>query len=133
MTSKTCTVLLGVTTLCAWGSLAEIVKALLRQQPIVNGIGVLMVLSTLAAGGVWWYFRSRGLRPEVKSFVGSVPQGAALLSVCVLAFVVPGFFSRGTDIIDLVVTAVIAGAVVWLVLHLLRRRYFTPPDSPSDL
>ena len=32
--SRIFTILLGISTLCAWGSLGEIVKAVLRDRPI---------------------------------------------------------------------------------------------------
>ncbi|RAG62159.1 hypothetical protein DN536_38345, partial [Burkholderia multivorans] len=66
-------------------------------------------------------------------FVGSIPRGAALLCTYVFAFVLPGFFARGADVVDLVYTAIVAATVVWFVLYLLRKRYFTPPDSPEGL
>lgn len=133
MTSKFYTVLLGATVLCAWGSLAEIVKALLRQQPVAGAVWTALVISALGAVGVWLLFRSKGVRPEVKSFVGSIPRGAALLCTYVFAFVLPGFVARGADVVELVFTAIVAAAVVWFVLYLLRKRYFTPPDSPEGL
>lgn len=133
MTSKTYTVLLGVSALCAWGSLAEIVKALLRQQPVAGVVWAMLGVSALVAVGVWLFYRAKGSRPEIKRFIGSVPQGAALLCAYVFAFVLPGFFARGADLFDLVFTAVVVGAVVWLILYLLRKRYFTPPDSPESL
>ncbi|MBE8146726.1 hypothetical protein IOD13_12430 [Brevibacterium casei] len=133
MTSKFYTVLLGATVLCAWGSLAEIVKALLRQQPVAGAVWTALVISALGAVGVWLLFRSKGVRPEVKSFVGGIPRGAALLCTYVFAFVLPGFFARGADVVDLVYTAIVATTVVWFVLYLLRKRYFTPPGSPEGL
>ena len=133
MTSKFYTVLLGATVLCAWGSLAEIVKALLRQQPVAGAVWTALVISALGAVGVGLLFRSKGVRPEVKSFVGSIPRGAALLCTYVFAFVLPGFFARGADVVDLVYTAIVAATVVWFALYLLRKRYFTPPDSPEGL
>lgn len=133
MTSKFYTVLLGATVLCAWGPLAEIVKALLRQQPVAGAVWTALVISALGAVGVWLLFRSKGVRPEVKSFVGSIPRGAALLCTYVFAFVLPGFFARGADVVDLVYTAIVAATVVWFVLYLLRKRYFTPPGSPEGL
>lgn len=107
MTSKFYTVLLGATVLCAWGSLAAIVKALLRQQPVAGAVWTALVISALGAVGVWLLFRSKGVRPEVKSFVGSIPRGAALLCTYVFAFVLPGFFARGADVVDLVYTAIV--------------------------
>lgn len=133
MTSKTYTVLLGAFALCAWGSLAEIVKAILRQQTTTSPLWTVLGISALVAVGVGLFYRSKGARLEIKSFIGSIPHGDALLCVYVFAFVLPGFFVRGADLFDLVFTAVIAAAVVWLVLYLLRKRYFTPPDSPEGL
>ncbi|KZE22275.1 hypothetical protein M3G00_00570 [Brevibacterium casei] len=133
MTSKFYTVLLGATALCAWGSLAEIVKALLRQQPVAGAVWTVLVIAALGAVGVWLFYRSKGVRPEVKAFIGSIPQGAALLCIYVFAFVLPGFSARGADVVDLAFTAIVAAAVVWFVLYLLRKRYFTPPDSPEGL
>lgn len=133
MTSKIYTVLFGVSALCAWGSLAEVVKALLRQQPIPVTMGAILGVSALIAMGVWLFFRAKGTRPEIRSFIGSVSQGAALLCAYVAAFVMPGFFARGADLFDLAFTAVIVAAIVWFVLYLLRKRYFTPPDSPEGL
>lgn len=133
MTSKTYTVLLGVSALCAWGSLAEIVKALLRQQPVGGAVWAIGGISALAAIGVWLFFRANGVRPEVKSFIGSVPQGGTLLSAYTLAFVLPGFFVGGVDLLDLALTAVIAAAVIWLALYWLKKRCFTPPGSIEDL
>ena len=37
------------------------------------------------------------------------------------------------DVVELVFTAIVAATVVWFVLYLLRKRYFTPPDSPEGL
>ncbi len=133
MTSKTYTVLLGVSALCAWGSLAEIVKALLCQQPVGGAVWAIGGISALAAVGVWLFFRANGVRPEVKSFIGSVWRGGALLCAYTLAFVLPGTFAHGVDLIDLVFTAGIAAAVIWLALYWLKKRYFTPPDSLEDL
>lgn len=133
MTSKMYTLLLGVSALCAWGSLAEVVKAFLRHEPVGGVVWGLLGVSALIAVGVWLSYRSKSTRPEVKSFIGSVRQGAALLCAYVLAFVLPGFFARGADMFDLVFTAIVVAVIVWFVLFLLRRRYFTPPDSAEGL
>ena len=133
MTSKVYTLMLCASALCAWGSLAEIVKAALRREPISGLLWPVLGVSLLIAVGVWLYHRARGTRPEIMSFIGSIPLGAALLCICVVAFVLPGFFVRGADPFDLVFTAVVVALVVWLVLRFLRRRYFTPPDTTEGL
>ncbi|MGO2037886.1 MAG: hypothetical protein ACTH2U_15535 [Brevibacterium sp.] len=133
MTSKLFTLLLGATVLCAWGCLAEIVKALLRQEAIPGAIWTTLAVSAAASAGLWVFCRSRQLRPEIRSFLGSSGLGVLLIGVFTAGFVLPGFIARGGDLFDLVFTAVIIAATAGIALYLLRRRYFTPPDTPEGL
>ena len=127
------TILLGISALCAWGSLGEVVKALFRDRPIASLLWMIFGVTTASAIAVWFVFRSRGVDLEVKSFIGSLPLGVVLLCSLVGAFVLPSLLVGGTDVIDVTVTAVVVTAVCGGVMVYLRRTYFTPPDSPEQL
>lgn len=60
MTSKIYILLLCVLAICAWGSLAEIVKAVLRRESISGLLWPVLGVSLLIAVGVWLYHRARG-------------------------------------------------------------------------
>ena len=116
--SRTFTILLGISTLCAWGSLSEIVKAALRERPVDSLLWVMLGAAATSAIIVWSVFRSRSVRLEVRSFIGSVPLGVVLLCSLVVGFVLPSLLVGGADVIDLaatalVIAAVCGGAMLW--------------------
>ena len=131
--SRTFTILLGISTLCAWGSLSEIVKAALRERPVDSLLWVMLGAAATSAMVVWAVFRARSVRLEVRSFIGSVPLGVVLLCSLVGGFVLPSLLVGGADLVDVAVTAVVAAAICVAALIYLRRTYFTPPDSPEGL
>lgn len=131
--SRIFTILLGISAIGAWGSLGEIVKALLRDRPVDSLLWVILAVATASAIAVWSLFRSRGVGLEVRSFIGSVPLGVVLLCSLVGGFVLPSLLVGGTDAIDVTVTAVVIVAVCGGAMLYLRRTYFTPPDSPEEL
>ncbi|MGM0698971.1 MAG: hypothetical protein ACQEVD_08995 [Actinomycetota bacterium] len=131
--SRIFTILLGISTLCAWGSLGEIAKALLRDRPIDSLLWVMLGVAAASAIVVWSVFRASGVRLEVKSFIGSVPLGVVLLCSLVGGFVLPSLLIGGADVIDVAVTAIVVAAVCGGAMFYLRRTYFTPPDSPEEL
>ena len=131
--SRIFTILLGISTLCAWGSLGEIAKAVLRDRPINSLLWVIFVVAAASAMVVWAVFRARSVRLEVRSFIGSVPLGVVLLCSLVGGFVLPSLLVGGADLVDVAVTAVVAAAICVAALIYLRRTYFTPPDSPEGL
>lgn len=128
--SRLFTILLGISTLCAWGSLGEIVKAVLRDRPIDSLLWVMLGAAAASAIVVWSVFRASGARLEVRSFIGSVPLGVVLLMV---GFVLPSLLIGGADVIDVAVTAIVIAAVCGGAMLYLRKAYFTPPDSPEAL
>ena len=127
------TILLGISTLCAWGSLGEIVKALLRDRPIDSLLWAMFGVAAASAIVVWSVFRARGVRLEVRSFIGSVPLGVVLLCSLVGGFVLPSLLVGRTDVIDVAITAIVIAAICGGAMLYLRRTYFTPPDSPEGL
>lgn len=131
--SRTFTILLGISTLCAWGSLSEIVKAALRERPVDSLLWVMLGAAATSAMVVWAVFRARSVRLEVRSFIGSVPLGVVLLCSLVGGFVLPSLLVGGADLVDVAVTAVVAAAICVAAMIYLRRTYFTPPDSPEGL
>lgn len=133
MRSRIFTILLGISTLCAWGSLGEIAKATFRDRPIDSLLWVIFVVAAASAIVAWAVFRARGVRLEVRSFIGSVALGSFLLCSLVGGFVLPSLLVGGTDFVDVAVTAGVAAAVCVAAMIYLRRTYFTPPDSPEEL
>ncbi|HJF76313.1 MAG TPA: hypothetical protein K8V63_06120 [Brevibacterium linens] len=131
--SRLFTILLGISTLCAWGSLGEIVKALLRNRPIDSLLWLMLGAAAASAIVVWSVFRASGVSLEVRSFIGSVPLGVVLLCSLVVGFVLPSLLIGGADVIDVAVTAIVIAAVCGGAMLYLRRAYFTPPDSPEGL
>ncbi|WP_432789024.1 hypothetical protein QYM46_11400 [Brevibacterium sp. K11IcPPYGO002] len=131
--SRIFTILLGVSTLCAWGSLGEIVKALLRDRPIDSLLWVMFGAATASAIVVWSVFRASGVGLEVRSFIGSVPLGVVLLCSLVGGFVLPSLLVGGADVIEVAVTAVVITLVCGGAMLYLRKAYFTPPDSLEGL
>lgn len=131
--SRIFTILLGISALCAWGSLGEIVKALLRDRPIDSLLWVMFGSATASAIVVWSVFRASGIDLEVRSFTGGVPLGVVLLCSLVGGFVLPSLLVGGTDVIDVAVTAVVIFAVCGSAMLYLRKAYFTPPGQPGGV
>lgn len=119
--------------MCAWGSLGGIVKALLRDRPIDSLLWAIFGVAAASAIVVWYVFRARGVRLEVKSFIGSVPLGVGLICSLVGGFVLPSLLVGGANVIDVAVTAIVIAAVCGGAMLYLRRTYFTPPDSTEGL
>ena len=131
--SRLFTILLGISTLCAWGSLGEIVKAFLRDRPIDSLLWFMLGVAAASAIVVWSVFRASRVRLEVRSFIGSVPLGVGLICSLVGGFVLPSLLVGGTNVIDVAVTAIVIAAVCGGAMLYLRKAYFTPPDSPEGL
>ncbi len=82
---------------------------------------------------VWLFFRAKGAALEIKAFLGSKGLGAALIGVYAASFVVPGLIAQSSDVVDLVFTAVVIAVIAGLALFLLRKTFFTPPDTPEGI
>lgn len=133
MTSKAYALLLGAAILCAWGSLSVVAKSVLRGQAMPDNIWIVFAGAGIFTLLVWLYFRAKKAALEIKAFLGSKAQGAVLICVYAAGFTVPGLVTQNTDLFDLVFTAIVIAAIVGLALYFLRKRYFTPPDTPEDI
>ncbi|MGO3334285.1 MAG: hypothetical protein ACTIL3_12095 [Brevibacterium aurantiacum] len=133
MTSEAYTLLLGAGILCAWGSLGVVAKSMLRGQSTPEIIWMVLGGSAVFSLLVWLFFRAKGAALEIKAFLGSKGLGAALIGVYAASFVVPGLIAQSSDVVDLVFTAVVIAVIAGLALFLLRKTFFTPPDTPEGI
>lgn len=129
--SKLMTVLLSVCIAAACGAGAEVVKRFLRGDGVAASWWLWLAGAAVAAVVVAVVFRSRGGRPAVLPFIGSQGLGFGLVCLIVIGYGLPGMTVAGFDPVDALLTGIVAIILGLLVLFLLRRWFYTPPDTPQ--
>lgn len=129
--SKLMTVLLSVCIAAACGAGAEVVKRLLRGDDVTASWWLWLAGAAVAAVVVAVVFRSRGDRPAILPFIGSQSLGFGLVCLLVIGYGLPGMTVAGFDPLDAALTGIVAVILGLLVLFLLKRWFYTPPDTPE--
>lgn len=129
--SKLMTVLLSVCIAAACGAGAEVVKRLLRGDDVTASWWLWLAGAAVAAVVVAVVFRSRGDRPAILPFIGSQGLGFGLVCLLVIGYGLPGMTVAGFDPLDAALTGIVAVILGLLVLFLLKRWFYTPPDTPE--
>ncbi|MCT1656982.1 hypothetical protein [Brevibacterium luteolum] len=130
--SKLMTVLLSVCIAAACGAGAEVVKRLLRGDDVTASWWLWLAGAAVAAVVVAVVFRSRGDRLAALPFIGSQSLGFGLVCLIVIGYGLPGMTVAGFDPLDAALTGILAVILGLLVLFLLKRWFYTPPDTPES-
>lgn len=117
----------------AWGALREVVRALALGHPLADGLSIFAVLSVAVAAAVGAFFVSRRAMFSWRPILARSGTTAMAVAVAVAAYVTPSLIFASADAVDALVTALVVGALVTLVLVVLRRHVFRPPESPEDM
>ncbi|QIN29429.1 hypothetical protein [Brevibacterium luteolum] len=130
--SKLMTVLLSVCIAAACGAGAEVVKRLLRGDDVTASWWLWLVGAAAAAAVAALVFHSRGARPAILPFIGSQRLGFGLVCLIVIGYGLPGLMVTGFNPLDAALTGFLAVILGLLVLFLLKRWFYTPPDTPES-
>ncbi|GEM_PF-3474801 len=129
--SKLMTVLMSVLLAAACGAGAEVVKSLLRGEDIAVSWWLWLVGAAAAAVIAALVFHSRGARPAILPFIGSQRLGFGLVCLIVIGYGLPGMTVAGFNPLDATLTGFLAVILGLLVLFLLKRWFYAPPDTAA--